>query len=132
MSVHTVNTENISGSTTSKAIRAERIWLDGKFVDWDAGQVPLMTHALHYGLGVFEGIRAYKTHDGRLAVFRLREHIQRLFDSAHICLLKIPIPIEEFEAACVELLRQQKDLFANGATCARSCSWATARWASAR
>jgi branched-chain amino acid aminotransferase len=115
MSAKTVQTENISGSTSARAVRAERIWLDGKFMDWDEGHVPLMTHALHYGLGVFEGIRAYKTHDGRLAVFRLREHVQRLYDSAHICLLKIPIPEEEFYQACIELLRQQKDLFAGGA-----------------
>jgi branched-chain amino acid aminotransferase len=102
-------------STSSSVLRADQIWLDGKFVKWDEGQVHLMTHALHYGLGAFEGIRAYKTHDGRLAIFRLREHIERLMDSAHICMLKMPYTTEQIMEACVELLRRQKDLFANGA-----------------
>jgi branched-chain amino acid aminotransferase len=84
-------------------------------VKWDEGGVHVMTHALHYGLGVFEGIRAYKTHDGRLAVFRLREHIRRLLDSAHIIQLKMPYSEDELVEACLELLRKQKNLFANGA-----------------
>ena len=102
-------------STSSNVARAEQIWLDGKLVKWDDGHVPVMTHALHYGLGVFEGIRAYRTHDGRLAVFRLREHIERLFDSAHICMMKLPYTVEQLMEACLELLRKQKDQFANGA-----------------
>ncbi|RJS20736.1 branched chain amino acid aminotransferase [Corallococcus sp. H22C18031201] len=102
-------------STSNSTLRANHIWLDGKFVAWDEGQVPVMTHALHYGLGVFEGIRAYKTHDGRLAVFRLREHIQRLLDSAHICMLKLPYSEDDLVEATLELLRRQRDLFANGA-----------------
>ncbi|NTX03646.1 branched-chain amino acid transaminase [Myxococcus sp. CA051A] len=102
-------------STSTSVLRADQIWLDGKLVKWDEGHVHVMTHALHYGLGVFEGIRAYKTHDGRLAVFRLREHIQRLLDSAHICMLKMPYTEDELVEACLDLLRKQKDLFANGA-----------------
>src|SRR6476469_2621420 len=102
-------------STSSNVLRADHVWLDGKFIGWDEGQVPLMTHALHYGLGVFEGIRAYRTHDGRLAVFRLREHIRRFYDSAHILMLKLAVSQEQFSEACLELLRQQRDLFANGA-----------------
>ncbi|RKH19919.1 branched-chain amino acid transaminase [Corallococcus praedator] len=102
-------------STSSSVLRAEHIWLDGKLVKWDEGSVHVMTHALHYGLGVFEGIRAYKTHDGRLAVFRLREHIQRLLDSAHIIMLHIPYTEDQLVEATLELLRQQKHLFANGA-----------------
>jgi branched-chain amino acid aminotransferase len=102
-------------STSSEVLRADKIWMDGKFVKWDEGKVHVMTHALHYGLGVFEGIRAYKTKDGRLAVFRLKEHIRRFFDSAHILLLKLPFSEEELFDACVELLRQQKDRFAEGA-----------------
>ena len=74
--------------------KAEKIWLDGKLVNWDDAKVHVLTHALHYGVGVFEGIRAYKTADGRSAVFRLREHMQRLYDSAHIVLMEIPYPIE--------------------------------------
>ncbi len=99
-------------STSSAVLRADKIWLDGKLVKWDEGQVHLMTHALHYGLGVFEGIRAYKTKDGRLAIFRLKEHIRRLFDSAHICLLKLPYSEDAFAEACLELLRAQRDRFA--------------------
>jgi branched-chain amino acid aminotransferase len=102
-------------STSSAVLRAKEIWLDGRMVPWDEGNVPVMTHALHYGLGVFEGIRAYRTHDGRLAVFRLREHIQRLFDSAHIIMLKLPFTPEELSEACLEVLRRQKDQFATGA-----------------
>jgi branched-chain amino acid aminotransferase len=102
-------------STSTETLRADKIWLDGKFIKWEEGNVHVMTHALHYGLGVFEGIRAYKTQDGRLAVFRLQEHIRRLYESAHICLLKLPFTEKEFTAACVDLLKQQKDRFANGA-----------------
>jgi branched-chain amino acid aminotransferase len=102
-------------STSSNLVRADQIWLDGKLVKWDEGHVHVMTHALHYGLGVFEGIRAYRTHDGRLAVFRLREHIERLLDSAHIVMMKLPYTVEQLMEACLELLRKQKDLFANGA-----------------
>ncbi|MCY1034715.1 branched-chain amino acid transaminase [Corallococcus sp. BB11-1] len=102
-------------STSSSVLRAEHIWLDGKLVKWDEGGVHVMTHALHYGLGVFEGIRAYKTHDGRLAVFRLREHIRRLLDSAHIIMLNIPYTEDELVEATLDLLRKQKHLFANGA-----------------
>jgi branched-chain amino acid aminotransferase len=99
-------------STSSDVLRADKIWLDGKLIKWDEGNVHLMTHALHYGLGVFEGIRAYRTKDGQLAVFRLREHIRRLYDSAHICLLKLPYPEEALAEACLELLRAQRDRFA--------------------
>ncbi|HEX4803950.1 MAG TPA: branched-chain amino acid transaminase [Myxococcaceae bacterium] len=100
-------------STSSAVLRADKIWLDGKLMKWDEGQVHLMTHALHYGLGVFEGIRAYKTKDGRMAVFRLKEHMRRLFDSAHILMLELPYSEEAVAAACLELLRAQKDRFAN-------------------
>ncbi len=102
-------------STSTETLLADKIWLDGKFVPWNEAQVHVMTHALHYGLGVFEGIRAYKTQDGRLAVFRLKEHINRLFESAHICMLKIPFTPEQVSEACLELLRQQKNRFVNGA-----------------
>src|SRR5687767_6900699 len=102
-------------STSSKVLRADKVWIDGKMVKWEDGQVPVMTHALHYGLGAFEGIRAYKTGDGRLAVFRLREHINRLFDSAHICMLKMPYTREQNSEACLQLLQEQRELFPEGA-----------------
>lgn len=99
-------------STSSAVLRADKIWLDGKLMKWDEGQVHLMTNALHYGLGVFEGIRAYKTKDGRLAIFRLKEHIRRLFDSAHILMLKMPYSEEALAESCLDLLRAQRDRFA--------------------
>ena len=102
-------------STSGNVLRSDRIWLDGKMVNWDEGQVHVMTHALHYGLGCFEGIRAYRTHDGRLAVFRLQEHVDRLFDSAHICMMKMSFTREQVTQACIDLLREQRELFANGA-----------------
>jgi branched-chain amino acid aminotransferase len=102
-------------STSNSVLRSEKVWMDGRLIKWDEAQVHVMTHALHYGLGVFEGIRAYKTKDGRLAIFRLREHIRRLLDSAHICLLKMPFTEDELMNACLELLREQKAQFANGA-----------------
>jgi branched-chain amino acid aminotransferase len=86
-------------------MKADRIWLDGKLVAWDEAKVHVLTHALHYGVGVFEGIRAYRTADGRSAVFRLREHVKRLFESAHIVLMDIPYRREQLEEACVEVLR---------------------------
>ena len=85
---------------------AERIWMDGAFVDWKAAQIHILTHTLHYGLGVFEGIRAYKRADGRVAVFRLREHIQRLFESCHICTLEMPYSREQMMTACLASLRE--------------------------
>jgi branched-chain amino acid aminotransferase len=88
--------------------KAEKIWLDGKLVNWDDAKVHVLTHALHYGVGVFEGIRAYKTTDGRSAVFRLREHLQRLYDSAHIVLMEIPFPLERLHEACVETLKANR------------------------
>lgn len=101
-------------STSSSVLKADKIWLDGKFINWDEGNIPLMTHALHYGLGVFEGIRAYRTHDGRLAIFRLKEHVRRLFDSAHIIQMKIPFTEDQVFEACVEIVRQQAKRFENG------------------
>ena len=88
--------------------KVEKIWLDGKFVPWDQANVHILTHTLHYGLAVFEGIRCYLCHDGKSAVFRLREHIDRLFDSAQIGDLKIPFSKKEILEACKETLRVNK------------------------
>jgi branched-chain amino acid aminotransferase len=85
--------------------KSEKIWLDGKFVPWDEARLHLLTHSLHYGLGVFEGARCYKTTDGRSAVFRLGEHLDRLYESAHICLMEIPFSRKELTQACLETLR---------------------------
>ncbi|MCS6856133.1 MAG: branched-chain amino acid transaminase [Sandaracinaceae bacterium] len=88
--------------------KVQKIWMDGSFVDWDKATVHILTHTLHYGVGVFEGIRCYETHDGRSAVFRLREHIRRLFDSAKICSMSIPFTQEEIIEACLETIRINK------------------------
>ncbi len=85
--------------------KADKIWLDGEFVNWDDANVHILTHTLHYGLGAFEGIRCYKRADGRSHVFRLNEHIRRLFDSAHLAMLKIPYTQAEIAEACKETLR---------------------------
>ncbi|MEW6387305.1 MAG: branched-chain amino acid transaminase [Thermodesulfobacteriota bacterium] len=85
--------------------KAKLIWLDGKFIPWDEARVHILTHTLHYGLGVFEGIRAYLCQDGRTAIFRLREHIRRLFDSAHVMQIDIPFAPAEIEGVCAEILR---------------------------
>lgn len=78
------------------------IWMDGRYVPWDEAQVHVLAHALHYGFGVFEGIRAYQRADGRSAVFRLREHIQRLADSARIITLPLPYSVDELVGATLE------------------------------
>jgi branched-chain amino acid aminotransferase len=88
--------------------RMGKIWMDGKFTPWEKANVHVLTHSLHYGLGVFEGIRCYLCHDGRSAVYRLREHVDRLFDSAQIGDLKIPFSKKEILEACKETLRVNK------------------------
>ena len=89
-------------------IRGEKIWLDGKWLAWDDAHVHLLTHTLHYGLGVFEGIRCYRTDDGRSAVLRLDEHVRRLFDSAHINLMTMPFDEAQITNAVLEVLRENK------------------------
>jgi len=85
--------------------KVDKIWMDGKVVDWDKAQVHILTHTLHYGLGVFEGIRCYLCHDGKSAVFRLKEHIDRLFDSALIAQITIPYSREEISQAVIDILK---------------------------
>lgn len=72
----------------------KKIWMDGEFVDWDDARIHVLTHSLHYGMGVFEGVRAYETKQGP-AIFRLTEHMQRLHESAHILGMEIPFSVEE-------------------------------------
>jgi len=87
--------------------KTEKIWMDGTFVAWDDAKVHVLTHTLHYGLGVFEGIRCYKTKKGS-AIFRLDEHVDRLFDSAHIFMMEIPYSKKEIKAAIVETVKVNK------------------------
>jgi branched-chain amino acid aminotransferase len=84
--------------------KTDKIWMDGKLVDWDNANVHVMTHTLHYGLGVFEGIRCYETPKGP-AVFRLDEHVDRLFASAHIFLLEIPYSKAEIKEAILKTIK---------------------------
>ena len=86
-------------------MKADKIWMDGKMVDWDKAQVHVCTHALHYGSGVFEGIRAYETEKGT-AVFRLKEHINRLYNSAKILKMEIPYPKEDFKQAVKNTIKE--------------------------
>ena len=94
------------GSNAAKGVTGEEIWLDGKFVKWSDANVHVLTHTLHYGLGVFEGIRCYAGVDGRSSVFRLPEHIRRLYDSAKINLIEMPFEQAELEEATLESLRR--------------------------
>jgi branched-chain amino acid aminotransferase len=93
--------------------KAKFIWFDGNMVPWDQAQVHILTHTLHYGLGVFEGIRAYQCADGRTAIFRLKEHIRRLYDSAHVMMLNIPFTQDQINTACREIMRvnDQKEAY---------------------
>jgi len=86
-------------------IRSDKIWFDGELVPYDQANVHVLTHSLHYGLGVFEGIRCYKTADGRSALFRVAEHIRRMFDSSHIAEIVIPFNQRDMIDACVEVVR---------------------------
>jgi len=85
-------------------IPTPKIWMNGTLVDWDKAQVHVLTHTLHYGTGVFEGIRAYETSDGP-AVFRLTEHIERLFRSAKILGMEIPYTVDEIIQATKDTVR---------------------------
>lgn len=86
-------------------LRSEKIWIDGEMVPYDEANVHILTHSLHYGLAVFEGMRCYQCADGRSAVFRGREHIRRLFDSAHILEMKIPFGQGELLKSCADVIR---------------------------
>jgi branched-chain amino acid aminotransferase len=91
----------------SMADRDGWIWYDGKMVPWREATTHVLTHTLHYGMGVFEGVRCYKTVDGP-AIFRLRDHTSRLFNSAHIYGMKIPFTKDEIDAAQIECVKRNK------------------------
>ena len=88
----------------SMADRDGSIWYDGKLVPWRSATTHVLTHSLHYGLAVFEGVRAYKTVEGT-AIFRLKDHTERLFNSAHIYMMKIPYGRETLVEAQKEVVR---------------------------
>ncbi len=81
------------------------IWLDGEFVPWREAKTHVLTHTLHYGMGVFEGIRAYKTEQGA-ALFRLEDHTDRLFGSAHILNMPMPFDRETINRACLLAVKE--------------------------
>ena len=91
----------------SMADRDGWIWCDGKMVPWRDAQTHVLTHTLHYGMGVFEGVRCYQTVDGP-AIFRLQDHTDRLFRSARIFGMKIPFSKDELNAAQKECVRRNK------------------------
>lgn len=84
--------------------KTKKIWLDGEFVDWDKAQVHVLTHTLHYGMGAFEGIRCYECKGGSV-IFRLPEHIRRMFDGLKILTMETPFREEEIINACIELVK---------------------------
>lgn len=83
---------------------SKKIWMDGVFVNWEDASVHVLTHSLHYGLAAFEGIRCYKGRNGS-AIFRLQEHVDRLFESAHIALMTIPYDKKQVTDAIIETVR---------------------------
>ena len=88
--------------------KTEKIWLDGEFVPWDEANVHVLTHTLHYGLGVFEGIRCYQTKKKKAAIFRLQEHVDRLFNSAIVLGIDIPFSKKEIFTAIQLVVRKNK------------------------
>ena len=88
--------------------KTERVWHNGKLIAWDDANVHILTHTLHYGLGVFEGIRCYRSDDGRSNVFRLKEHVERLHLSAKIVEIDMTYSRDQIEAAILDTLRANR------------------------
>jgi branched-chain amino acid aminotransferase len=88
--------------------KVKSIWMEGELVDWDDAKLHILTHTMHYGLGAFEGIRAYQRADGGTAIFRLQEHIGRLFDSCKLLMIEPRFTREQVSAACTALLRANR------------------------
>jgi len=82
----------------------EKIWMNGELIDWDAARIHVLTHTLHYGMGVFEGIRAYETDTGP-GVFRLTDHMERLHNSAKIMMMDLPYSVDELVQATKDVVR---------------------------
>jgi len=88
--------------------KVKSIWMEGELIDWDDAKLHILTHTMHYGLGAFEGIRAYRRTDGATTIFRLREHIVRLFDSCKLMAIEPRFNREQVMLACVTLLRENR------------------------
>jgi branched-chain amino acid aminotransferase len=89
---------------TTSSETAKKIWHNGKMIDWDDAQIHVMSHVIHYASSLFEGIRCYSTPQGP-AVFRLREHIERLRDSCHVYRMEIGYSVDQLIEACLEVVR---------------------------
>lgn len=90
--------------------KAKYIWMDGELAPWDEANIHVLSHTLHYGNGAIEGTKAYKTVDGRCAIFKLNEHTKRLINSSKMTLIDVPFSVEELNDAQVKLL-QENELF---------------------
>ncbi|HLG20017.1 MAG TPA: branched-chain amino acid transaminase [Bdellovibrionota bacterium] len=88
--------------------KTEKIWMDGRFVSWGDANVHVLTHTLHYGVGIFEGIRYYDCGSKGTAVFRLRDHMRRFDESARIVEMKLPYRVSDLVEACVKTVRENK------------------------
>ena len=88
--------------------KSEKIWLAGKLIPWDKANIHVMTHTLHYGLGVFEGIRCYNSMENGPAIFRLQEHVDRLFQSAVILGIDVPFSNKEIHDAIIKVVLENK------------------------
>jgi len=88
--------------------KSEKIWMDGKLVPWNEANIHVLTHTLHYGLGVFEGIRCYNSKEKGPAIFRLQEHVDRLFQSAVILGIDVPFSNKEIHDAIIQVVRENK------------------------
>ncbi|HEY0253310.1 MAG TPA: branched-chain amino acid transaminase [Kofleriaceae bacterium] len=88
--------------------KVDTIWLDGTLVPWDGATEHILAHTMHYGVGAFEGIRAYQRADGKTHIFRLREHIERLLDSCVICTMDCTFTREQIMQACLDVVKSNK------------------------
>lgn len=88
--------------------KVDTIWLDGALLPWDSAREHVLAHTLHYGVGAFEGIRAYQRADGKTQIFRLREHIDRLLDSCTICTMECTYTRDQIMQACIDLVKSNK------------------------
>ena len=98
----------MSALPPSMSDRDGKIWMDGQMVDWRDAKIHVLTHTLHYGCGAFEGVRAYKGDNGATAIFRLKEHTERLFNSAKILRMAIPFTQEQVNQAQIDVIRENR------------------------
>src|SRR5229473_2538452 len=99
--------ENSEGDLAMPVQKTEKIWHNGKFINWDDAKLHVLSHVVSYGSGIFEGIRCYETPQGP-AIFRLREHMQRLINSGRIYRMELPYSVDEFSSVACELVRLNK------------------------